>query len=208
MLHFTAAEKCIQVGGRLVCMHAGLTGCCSGWRHCRTACIKCDTWDPGRASSRNAATTYSRFRRRYSLLVRDSVATGRQGNDLGVLGSWGRRSQEKLETQKRGPSGANWLAGGDAMSRQLGEGLASIFPTHPACSCAFLAWRAGRAGPAPRGLRGDALSDRLHVRYNRVNGLCFGQPASSQHPAPLAPIQSPSTAGIDHDGNHLHYLFL
>lgn len=188
-------------------MHAGLTGCCSGWRHCRTACIRCDTWDPGRASSRNAATTYTPFRRRYSL---SSYAilwqlAGYGMGDLGDLGSWGRRSQEKLETQKRGPSGANWLADGAAMSRQLGEGLASIFPTHAACSWAFLA---GRAGPAPRGLRGDALSDRLHVRYNRVNGLCFGQPASSQHPAPLAPIQSPSTAGIDHDGNHLHYLFL
>lgn len=30
---------------------------------------------------------------------------------------------------------------------------------------------------------------------------------ASQHPAPLAPIQSPSTAGIDHNGHHLHYLF-
>lgn len=86
------------------------------------------------------------------------------------------------------------------MSRQLGEGLASIFPTHPACSCAFLA---ERAGPAPRELRGDALFDRLHLRYNRVNQRALLWPASIQ--PPLAPIQSPSTAGIDHDGNHLHY---
>lgn len=104
---FSGCRGCMRVDARLVCMHAGPTGCCSGWRHCRTACIRCDTWDPGRALSRLAATTYSPFRRRYSLLVHDSVATGRYG--MGDLGPWGGGPQKKLKTQKRGPSGANWL---------------------------------------------------------------------------------------------------
>lgn len=34
---FSGCRECgtIQVGARLVCMHAGPTGCCSRWRHCR-----------------------------------------------------------------------------------------------------------------------------------------------------------------------------
>lgn len=63
------------------------------------------------------------------------------------------------------------------MSRQLGESLASIFPTHPDAP----------APSQPGSARASNLegSEEMHTSTdctfcrNHVGGLCFGQPASS-----------------------------
>lgn len=87
--------------------HAGPAGYCSGWRHCRTTCIRHDTWDPGRAALlRLTATTCSPW---YSLPALGTVParlnTTRQRGALRLLG----RGPKKLETQKHGPWVAHWL---------------------------------------------------------------------------------------------------
>lgn len=139
------------------------------WRHCRTACIRCDTWDPGRAWSRLTATT-SPLRRRDSPAVLLYYVHNGSEQWSGSLGG-----PEEARDPETWAVGCQLAAGGDAMSRQLGESLASIFPTHPERSCAFL------AGPAPRGLRGDADFDRLHVLLQPCQRALLW-PASIQPP--------------------------
>ncbi|KAH8752486.1 hypothetical protein F5883DRAFT_576263 [Diaporthe sp. PMI_573] len=141
-----------------------------GWATLQVGCIRDDTWDPGRASSRLTATTHKVphvgdiFTAHCSLLVR-GLCTQRQMAVNRLLGKAGPKKARDPETWA---VGCSLVADADALTRQLGEGLASIFPTHPDAPASML--------------RGDAVFDRLHVCYNRVNGqdgLCFGQPVSS-----------------------------
>lgn len=74
--------------------------------------------------------------------------------------------------------GCQLAAGGDAMLRQLGESLASIFPTHTQNAPAH-SWQGKH--PAPRVLRGDADFDRLHVLLQPCQRALLW-PASIQPP--------------------------
>jgi len=126
-----------------------------------------------RAASNGLLQAYSNYtqspsRRRYihcSLLTARarSLHTTADGSEPAV-----REGPKKARDPETWAVGCSLVADADALTRQLGEGLASIFPTHPDAPASML--------------RGDAVFDRLHVCYNRVNGqdgLCFGQPASS-----------------------------
>lgn len=149
-----------------------------------------------------ADRNHSSSRRRCSLLVHGFYRTYTQ-RQLGVWSApWEevQRSSGPRNVGRRVPIGCGWRCHVKAIRRAPSLDFPHA-PTHP---CAFPARAQPRAREQPRGSEEMHASPDCTFCRNHVNGLCFGQPASS----PLVPIQSPSTAGIDRNGHHLHYLFL
>lgn len=134
------------------------------WGHCRTACIRCDTWDPGRALSRLTATTAPSVGDIHQLSC-FMLNSGSEESDR-------KRSSRPRNVGRRVPIGCGWRCHVEAIRREP----SLDFPHTPRTgSCAFL------AGPAPRVLRGDADFDRLHVLLQPCQRALLW-PASIQSP--------------------------